>query len=76
LGRSSSARGDEIAAVDHGGGHVSVTDKASGVGTPGRAGLGFIALGGKIADLLEGGAAVDEGLALGDQAFEFDRAHL
>ena len=74
LGIGPAAGGDEVAAVDHGGGHVPVIDEASGAGTPGRAGLGFIAFGGEVANVFEGFAALDEGLALGDQAFEFDRA--
>ena len=74
LGFGPAARGDEVAAVDHGGGQVLVVDEAACAGTPGRAGLGLVAFGGEVADLLEGFAALDEALALGDEAFEFDRA--
>ena len=76
LGIGPAAGGDEVPAVDHGGGQVLVVDEAACAGTPGRAGLGFVAFGGEIADLLEGFAALDEVLALGDKAFEFDGAHL
>ena len=50
FGLGAAARGDEVPAVDHGGGQVLVVDEASGAGTPGRAGLGLIALGGEVAD--------------------------
>ncbi len=52
-----------------------VVDEASRAGTPGRAGLGLIALSGEVADLLEGFAAFDEVKPCRDQALQFDRAH-
>ena len=35
LGVGPAAGGDEVAAVDHGGGQVPVIDEAAGAGTPG-----------------------------------------
>ncbi len=65
LGVGAAAGGDEVAAVDHGGGQVLVVDEAARAGTPGRAGFGLVAFGGEVADLLEGFAALDRGLRPG-----------
>ena len=51
-----------------------MVDEASGAGTPGRAGLGLIALRGEVADVLESFTALDVALSLGDEGLQFDRA--
>ena len=65
---------DEVAAVDHGGGQMLVVDHGARARTPGGAGVGFIVLGGAVAQHLEGVAALDQRVALGDQALELDGA--
>jgi hypothetical protein len=67
---------DEVAAVDDGGGHGAVIDLGAGKGLPGRAGARLEQLGRMVAYELEGVAPLDEGQALGDQAFELDRLDL
>jgi hypothetical protein len=51
-----------------------VVDFRAGARAPGRAGVALVEIGGVIAEELHDVAAFDEREALGDQAFEFDRA--
>jgi hypothetical protein len=74
LGLSTALGGEEVAAVDHRGGEGAMADERAGAGTPGRAGVALEAVGGVIAEALHGVAAFDQGLALRQEAFEFDRA--
>ena len=51
-------------------------DHRSGARTPGGAGRDFVKFGGMVAHEFEGVAALDQGEALVDQAFELDRLDL
>ena len=66
--------GDEVAAVDHGGGQMLVVDHGADAGTPGGAGVRFVVLGRAVAQHLEGVAALDQRMALHDQALQLDGA--
>ena len=74
LGLGAALGGDEVAAVDHRSGQGAVVDHRSRARAPSRAGVVFEQLGGVVAEKLEGGAPLDQGQALGDQAFQLDRA--
>ena len=66
--------GEEVAAIDHRRGQCAVVDRGTGAWPPGRPGVRLEARGGCVAELFQALAPFDQGDALADQAFEFDRA--
>ena len=64
--------GDEVAAVDHRGGHVAMVDPGASARFPARSGLALEVVGGLVAHQFEGVAAFDQGLALGEETLQFD----
>jgi len=70
------AGGQEIPAVDDGGGQRPAVGERPGARAPGAAGDGLEGLGGGVAERFEGVAAFDQTDALGGQALELDGAHL
>ena len=67
-------RGDELAAVDHGGGQGAMADHRARARAPARAGHRLIAFGGTVAAELERIAALDQADAPQGQLLQLDRA--
>src|SRR5262245_65593443 len=74
LGLDAALGGEEIAAVDHSGRQRSMVDHRARARTPRRAGVTLAQFGRDVAEKLHAVAAFDEGKALGQEAFELDRA--
>ncbi|WP_456085343.1 hypothetical protein [Magnetospirillum molischianum] len=76
LGVGAVAGGDKVPAVDHRDGEGAMVDHRADARPPGRTGNRLVAVGGGVAEELEGVATLDQPEALFDQPLQFDRAHL
>ncbi len=76
LGFGTAARGDEVAAVDHGCSQRAAVDEAAMARMPGRTGMCAIEIAGGIAHQFMGIAPLDQGKTLHQQSFQFNRGDL